>query len=162
MILELGPYKVDVDTARTREFYRNAPRIDQKCGCDGCRNYARAADVFPEAVLTFFSLLGVDPKKPPEIWVNDPDRDGLLLYHGFYHVCGTILSGGSAFRSVGGGRVWDRDLAFRVAPGFCVSFEEGSDLLEGGFPQPAVQMEIDAETPWALEKDIHDISFDWR
>ena len=55
MVFEFGQYTVDVDVARTREFYRNARRIDQDCHCDGCRNYVKAVDTFPENVLTIFS-----------------------------------------------------------------------------------------------------------
>lgn len=163
MVFEFGPYKVNVDVERTRAFYETAQRIDQQCRCDGCRNYVKAAAILPEAVLSFFSSLGADPVKAAEVYVNDPDHNGLALYGGFYHLCGTVLSGVSAFRPAGGGcRCWDRELTFHVTETFCVSFEESCDLLEDGFPQPAIQMEIDAEIPWVLEKDIHDISFDWR
>lgn len=163
MIFEFGPYKVDVDVERTRAFYDTALRIDQQCHCDGCRNYVEAADTFPEAVQTFFASLGIDPKKPPEVYVNDPDHDGLLLYGGFYHLCGMILSGVSAFRSAGGGcRCWDREFTFHVTEKFHVSFAEKCDLLENGFPKPAIQMEIDAEIPWVLEKNRQNISYNWR
>lgn len=64
---------------------------------------------------------------------------------------------GSAYRPY-----WDNGLASQVAQGFYVSFEEKCDLLEDGFLWPAIQMELDAKIPWVLEKDIHDISFDWR
>ena len=157
MVFEFGQYTVDVDVARTREFYRNARRIDQDCHCDGCRNYVKAVDTFPENVLTIFSDLGIDPKKTPEMWVNDPDHHGLLLYHGFYHLCGTILSGVSAYQPQ-----WDYQFTFHITQKFYLSFEERCDLLEAGFPLPAIQMELDAEIPWVLEKSIQDISFDWR
>lgn len=55
--------KIDVDVVRTRDFYRDARRIDQLCHCDSCRNYVQAVDCFPEAVSTLFSVLGIDPKK---------------------------------------------------------------------------------------------------
>lgn len=163
MVFELGPYKVDVDVARTKAFYQNALYASEQCPCDGCQNYVRAVDTFPKAVLMFFASLGIDPKKPSEVWVNNPDHNGLLLYHGFYHLCGTILSDTSAYRPIGeNASYWDNTLVFHIIPELRISFEKKCDLLEKGFPLPAIQMEIDTEIPWILKKDKHDISFDWR
>ncbi len=148
-----------MDVDRTRAFYQTALRIDQQCHCDGCRNYVRAVDTLPEAVLAFFSSLGIDPKKTPEVYVNDPDHNGQLLYGGFYHLCGTILSKPRTPADSGNQNYAPE---FRITPEFCVSFHNGGSLLEDGFPEPSFQMEIDAVIPWVLEKDIHNISFDWR
>ena len=53
MIFEFGPYRVDVDVERTRQWYKTEPTANQCCDCDGCINFERAADLFPERVKSF-------------------------------------------------------------------------------------------------------------
>ncbi len=146
MIFKFGQYNVDVDTERTRAFYRTAPRVTETCGCDGCRNFERAADELPDAVGMFFDRLGADLKKVCECYVNGPTEDGMLLYGGFCHLCGSLVSGGST-------SVWQDGAAYPVTETFRVSVQQNTDLLEDGFPQPAVQMEFSAKIPWLLDRE---------
>ena len=110
MIFEFGPYRVDVDVERTRQWYKTEPTANQCCDCDGCINFERAADLFPERVKSFFTALGADAKKPIEVFVNHTNKDGTLFYGGWYHLA-----------SDGGGTLWPARLSnlFQRRPGLC-------------------------------------------
>lgn len=51
------------------------------------------------------------------------------------------------------GDYMDETKMLRIADGFKVTFKSECDLLEVGFPAPAVQMEILASIPWVLESE---------
>ena len=153
MILTFGRYSLDIDAERTREYYRTAERVTESCSCDGCRNFERAADGLAGPVREFFDLLGADPKKVRECYVNGAAEDGTLLYGGFCHLCGTLAEGESAWKSISDREsVWCGREAYPVTDSFLVAFQENVDLPEDGFPQPMVQMEFSAALPWVLEK----------
>ena len=169
MIFEFGPYKVDIDIESTKQFYA-AGSVSERCSCDGCRNYEKAVNTLPSEVQNFFASLGVDISKACEVYVNCGNADGTLLYGGFYHLCGSVLEGSSAWvaanpvvrsrlsawvmrrRSIGRSVVshWEESRAFQIADDFSVSFQPECALLEKNFPLPALQLEISARIPWVL------------
>lgn len=154
MIFEFGQYKVDIDVCKTQNFYENAAFVSEGCSCDGCQNFEKAVAALPQVVQSFFTQLGIDMGKICECYVNCVNEDGTLLYGGFYHVCGVILSGDSAWIKIDENTAyWETENAFRVSRNFCVCFQESVDLLEEDFPQPAIQLEILADIPWVLEKE---------
>jgi hypothetical protein len=154
MIFEYGQYMVDVDVARTIQFYEQAEFVSNGCSCDGCRNYEHAVEVLPQPVRSFFAELGIDMKKICECYVNCTNQDGSLLYGGFYHLCGTLSGGRSAWVQNGpDSAYWEKGRTFSVDQNFHVSFSASLDLLEKNFPLPALQLEISANIPWVLEKE---------
>lgn len=68
-----------------------------QCSCDACRNFENAVDALPKTIGTFFAMLGVDMKKACEVYLNCTNQDGMVLDGGFYHVCGKVLEGKSAW-----------------------------------------------------------------
>ena len=147
MIFEFGPYRIDVDVDRTRQWYETEPTVSQCCDCDGCVNYERAADLFPKSVASFFSAMGADVKKPIEVYVNCANRDKRTLwYGGWWHLCGTLLSSGEEKWPVAGGEPFG-------SRGFRVWFREECVCLPEDFPQPAFELELNADIPWVLEKE---------
>ncbi len=154
MYVRFGRYLLDVDAERTRSFYRTLLPVSARCSCQGCRNYARAAETLPREVLQCFDTLGIDVRKATEVYVNETTPDGGLLYAGWYHLCGALLEGEPPYAEAptGGAVVWDADRTCTVTPDFRLWFEQKKDLLPDGFPEPAVQMEIDAYIPWALDE----------
>lgn len=150
MIFEFGPYRIDMDVDRTRQWYETEPTVSQCCDCDGCVNYERAADLFPESVVSFFSAMGADVKKPIEAYVNCANRDRRTLwYGGWWHLCGALLEAGE-----------DQDdwpAIARGVPfgprGFCVAFKGREDMVQKNCPRPVLQMEMFADIPWVLEKE---------
>ena len=154
MIFEFGQYLIDVDINKTRLFYENACVVSRGCSCKGCRNYEKAVDILSPQIILFFSRLGVDMRKVCEVYVCTDNSDGTLLYGGFYHLCGTLLNGKSAWVSLNQAvSHWENDQAFEVENGFHISFRQECDLLEGNFPTPALQLEISANIPWVLEEE---------
>ena len=134
MIFEFGPYRVDVDVERTRQWYKTEPTANQCCDCDGCINFERAADLFPERVKSFFTALGADAKKPIEVFVNHTNKDGTLLSEGE--------------------ELWQVTEGEPFGPrGFQIFFKGDLDCVQENCPRPVVQMEINADIPWVLEKE---------
>lgn len=153
MLFEFGQYKVDVDVKRTSSFYNTASHVSNGCSCDGCQNFEKAVDVLPQVIIDLFSELGIDMKKVCECYVNRKSEDGTLFYGGFYHLCGTLVAGQSAWISTDAATShFDEDDTFSVTSEFHISFEEDVDLLEKDFPTPVLQLEFLANIPWVLDK----------
>lgn len=153
MLLKVGQYKLDIDIVKTEHFYKNADVVSKFCSCDGCLNFEKAVSTLPAAVISFFTNLGIDMQKVCECYVNDTEDNGVLVYGGFYHVCGTLLDGESAWKKSDDNIFrWDSKSAFSISPDFSVSFSEDVALLEKDFPRPVIQLEFFAKIPWVLEK----------
>ena len=156
MRLEFGQFIINADPEGTRAYYETDPGIT--CTCSGCRNYARAAAVFPAELLAFFHALGIDPQKPAEVYVNCTQADGRLWYGGFYHLQGRLLRGEGGWYTVAAGetsrtRAWDGESCYLAAEDFRVAFTEDTALVAPDFPRPVLQLEIDAALPWLLEEE---------
>lgn len=153
MLMTFGQYFVDIDAEKTRRFYERLRSVSEECFCDGCRNFEKAVDTLPQSVKVFFSTLGIDMKKACECYVNCKNEDGSLYYAGFYHLCGRLLEGKSAWRKIDENHaVFDETETFSVADNFKISFSKKINLLEDGFPQPVIQLDFFATIPWVLEK----------
>ena len=155
MILEFGKYRLDVDVDRTRAFYKeHAKKLVDDCGCINCCNFDQAILTASDKILSFFDALGVDPHKSPEIFnvIGALDKNGLVLYNGFYHIVGTILAGEDIWIFDGKDLLRHNESAFYVVDeNFRVGFTKKLDLLEEDFPTPCIQMEIDAHLPWVMD-----------
>ena len=139
MVFHFSEWAVDIDTERTRAWYRSA--AESGCDCLSCQNF-RAAEVSSEAVEQFFRQLGVEYRKSAELCIPYCETpEGPMLYDGWYHLCGTILA-----QPVYGqkGHQVDKD--------FSVWFSPDCALLEEGFPAPAVEMRFHAKIPWVLDQ----------
>ncbi|MDE7399143.1 MAG: hypothetical protein K2N06_06390 [Oscillospiraceae bacterium] len=160
MVFTFGKFIVDIDIEKNRTFYQTAEALTVGCNCNGCANFEKAADLFPELVREFFRGLGVDPKKPAEVYVNCSEDGGKrLFYGGFYHLCGTVLDDKNAWISqeVDGITIVsciNEDYLYEIADGYCVIFGDGGDaLLEDGFPEPVITMDIEFHVPWVLDEE---------
>lgn len=152
LLMEYGDYRLEIDIERTRAFYSSSQRLVASCTCDGCRNYAAAAKLLPVESLQFFASIGVDIQKAAEIYAICKNPDGTLLYGGFYHLCGRILEGDSAWQPTEKNmKHLDEKKMFTLSERFKVSFQSDCSLLEEFFPAPAIQMEILENLPWVLD-----------
>lgn len=70
MFFEIGQYRLDLDVARTKHFYKNTDFVSKSCSCDGCLNFETAVSTLPISVITFFTNLGIDMKKACECYVK--------------------------------------------------------------------------------------------
>lgn len=151
MRMTFGTFEIDADVQKTRQFYAAAQTVTETCGCAGCRNFEQAAASLPAPVRSFLAALGVDLRKVCECYVNTADTDGMLLYGGFCHICGTLLRGESAWqRQSDTEAIWSEDAAFPVTGTFRVSFQNEICLPEPDFPAPVIQLEFSARIPWVL------------
>ena len=150
MVFEIGACKLDIDVEKNKIFYKNAKKITDYCSCDGCNNYVMATEFFPNEVKDFFDKLGIDCKKPAEIWVWCSENDGKVLYYGgFYHLCGQLLQGEDFWKDNG---MRNDEGVYHLVDGYSVGFSRKIELLEKDFPCPAIQMEIDfSKVPWVLK-----------
>lgn len=152
MIFNFGQYRIDVDVDKTKFFYEKATRVSEGCSCVNCQNYEQAEEYLPELVQRFFDTLGIDYKKACECYVNCSNNDGTLFYGGFYHICGTMLSGNSAWIDVNENcSHLDESAMFKITDDFKVSFQDEVSLLEEEFPNPVIQIEFLANIPWVLK-----------
>ena len=149
MLSDLGIYQLDIDVEQTSIFYSKADGIS--CDCDGCRNYAQAAALFPPSVQKFLHQLGIDPAKPAEVYVNYAPSKETVCYGGFYHICGIIQKGTEPWVQVGE-KLFQLDEQYRIElnDDYSVYFTEQVHLLEDDFPSPTIQMEIAFTIPWVL------------
>lgn len=160
MRFQFGQFEIDVDVDKTREFYRNAELISEGCECPGCRNYEKAVDFLPNEVTSFFDSLGVDMKKAAEVWATMANPDGSVLYSGFYHLCGELLSceNNQAEMPMDKRRKglshWDVSRNYSLTKNYDISvFDECGSLIEEDFPLPVLEIEIDADIPWVLNEE---------
>lgn len=160
MVFTFGKFTIDVDIEKNRAFYQTGEALTVGCNCDGCVNFEKATDSFPESVKAFFQGLGVDPKKPAEAYVNCSEENGKkLFYGGFYHLCGMILTGDNAWETQEVDGITtisyiNEDYLYEIADGFNVLFSAaGEALLEDGFSAPVVTMDFEFHVPWVLDKE---------
>lgn len=162
MIFRLNNCVLDIDADRTRAFYDrpDVPTMSEQCGCVHCRNFDRAIRKAPEAVLSFLRSLGIDPRKPAEVFsvTGAAEADGTVWYNGWYHVCGRVVEGCETVRETvtpDGTRhivyLWDEAYAPHPDFPFAVLPVEEADLLHKKFPAPAMELEIDTRLPWVLD-----------
>lgn len=157
MIFRFSDYILDVDVERTRAFY--AREDGWQCDCQDCRNYDKAILTAPEAVLELLRSLGIDPRKPAEVFnvTGMREEDGTVWYNGWFHVCGTLVECPETVTETvaeDGSRSlsYRWELGYRPEPDypFALLPTREIDLLPKDFPAPAVELEFDTHLPWAL------------
>jgi hypothetical protein len=155
MRFEVGNFIIDVDIPTTKQVYSGLPFMTDKCNCDGCKNYLKASSQFPEVIKDFFDSIGVNINKPAEDTQYSPDKDH-VQYGGFYHLCGKIIKGESAWESISDKKASIKKLneskCHALTKDFLVWFQGDCSLLEDSFNSPCFQMEILATVPWVIRE----------
>lgn len=158
MIFDFARFCIDVDVEQTRKYYAESTRtLTEGCDCIGCRNFVKAYQNLDPEIRNFFDSLGVDIRKAPDMSAMHGDaKTNTMYYMGWCHLCGTIISGESAWvpdsdRSC----QWDAERAFAVTETCRVSFNNRCALVEDSFPRPVLQLEVDIQVPWVLENVQH-------
>ena len=160
MIFRFSDFVLDVDVDRTREFYSRDGRW--QCDCRNCRNYDKAILTAPATVLDFLRSMGIAPRKPAEIYSvkGELEEDGTLWYNGWLHVCGVLVEcPKTTCKTMGKDNFYayetnveyfpDPDYPFSILP------VKNLALVPKGFPDPVLQLEIDARLPWVLPEPYH-------
>lgn len=145
--IRIGKSLVEVDLAKTREFYSKDIEV---CNCLYCKNYIEASKVLATSVSEIFNKLGVLPTKPAELSDFPAEEAGARLYIGDYHLVGRVLEGelctSSNFNELN---------TFKVE-NFTFGFSEDLAYVPEGFPTPVLQLNFVANIPWILKENPDD------
>ncbi len=91
--MKVSRWEIEADAQATRDAYETGP-LGTGCDCEPCQNFERLArDAFSERIHEIFDALGIDYRKPAEIYHNCRLETGNHSYGGWYHFLGTIVFG---------------------------------------------------------------------
>ena len=152
MIIDCGNFRLDVDVDSTKAFYDMHGKIVlEDCGCVNCRNYYEAISKVSDKVKSFFSSIGIDPQKSPEVTYWDTNEDGMAYYSIIFHIVGTIIHAVDIYKPIGDGAYQLINESFyEIDKNFKVGFTSKAVLVEKDFPKPCIQLEIEAYLPWVI------------
>ncbi len=138
-----GNCVLSVDVEATRAAYEQLAHTD--CTCDGCKNFTEAMPaLFVPSIVAWFSSLGIDYRKPGEVFHLCREDSGLHLYGGWYHGIGSLE-----------GRCED---SLALTEDFEVSFHDDAVCLQEPFKgRPVVQIEISTRIPWVIREPEMDL-----
>lgn len=154
MVFEFGKFKIDVDVEATREYYAKHGRtVLEDCGCINCRNFYTVMSNPTEKVKAFFDSLGVDPLKSPEATWFDTNENGIAYYYLYYHLVGTIIEAKDTCtvateHSPSSLKI---ECLHEIDKDFKVGFRCKKYFVYEKFPDPCIQLEIEARLPWVLD-----------
>ncbi len=140
MIFNFGRYTIDVDVEKTRAFYASdfSVATNEVCSCDCCQRFPDAIMSCSSTVVNFLNSLGIDPRKPGEVFGSEKDS-----YNGWYHIVGTLLNGKIS------GPCFDNSNSF--VPDETVKFQVWFDddskrmgWIEENFPSPILEISFSA------------------
>ena len=140
MIFQLGRYTIDVDVEKTKDFYASAVVSNEICSCPCCQHFPNAIMSCSTIIVDFLNNLGIDPRKPGEVFGDKYNCSG------WYHIVGTLLNGRVD------GLVYDSSNAFipDKTVDFIVWFDDDSNRMgriEKNFPSPILEMSFSANFP---------------
>lgn len=168
MELKIEGCTINIDVAATRGYYSAHP-AHNSCTCSGCENYRQLVTQLPETVREFFHSVGIDDMRViTEIIPFAMTEEELLYYGGFYHLVGSITGGKlittevPCYKNDNGSTVrlpetkthtHTESGIMTIGESFTVFFTDSLALLPEGFPENAIQLEIDARLPWVIDKE---------
>jgi len=147
--VRFNEWLIEFDRERTREGYEQSREYSAKdCGCAGCLNWIAAwPEGVPDEVRKLFMTLGVDPRKPAEVYdMGDPLEDGSMWHGGWYTFFGKLLEGPDSYDA--GRRIPDSsEGSSRFQLGFTshISFGHSKSTAE------LLQLEFIARLPWRAD-----------
>ncbi len=153
MIFDFGNFRVDIDVESTKAFYsKYGKTVLEDCGCINCRNYYEVILKASDKVKSFFNSIGIDPQKSPEATWWYTNENGIAYYSIIFHVVGTIIQSVDIYKPVGdnGYQLINENL-YEIDKDFKVGFTSNVVLVEKDFPNPCIQLEIEAYLPWMID-----------
>ncbi|MBQ8338975.1 MAG: hypothetical protein IJY16_00825 [Clostridia bacterium] len=140
MIFNFGRYTIDVDIEKTRAFYTSdfSVATNEVCSCDCCQRFPDTIMACSPTVVSFLNSLGIDPRKPGEVFGSEEDS-----YNGWYHIVGTLLNGkisGACFDS-SNSFVPDETVKFQV---WFDDDNKRMGWIEENFPTPILEISFSA------------------
>jgi len=155
MKTKVARWQIEYDADATCACYAEVAQGSQvTCSCGDCRNFAAALEhAFPPTTRAVLDQLGIDYRKPAEVYTTGRVDSGLHQYGGWFHFVGHIESGADAWRRVDKeGKSFTGELE-PLADKFRIGFTSRVSLLPEQFHgQPVVQLEFETEIPWVLSE----------
>ncbi|MFD2630407.1 hypothetical protein [Oceanobacillus kapialis] len=142
--IDLEKWLLEVDAARTNEYYGEATDL---CECLDCKNYREACEQLDPQVKQLFHKLGIDPTKPDLLSEFGSIEDGLHLYMGHYYLVGKLIAG--AYCS---DVEWDPEHTATVG-NFTFGFVAVEPSENENLSQPGLWLEFEAKYPWLVKED---------
>ena len=139
MIFYFGRYTIDVDVEKTKAFYVSDFSVasNEVCSCDCCQHFPDAIMTCSTIVVDFLHNLGIDPRKPGEVFGEKYSCSG------WYHIVGTLLNGRVTELSSDGSNAFVPDETVN----FKVWFDDDikrMGWIEDNFPSPILEMSFSA------------------
>lgn len=147
----VGRWQIEFDPAATANCYRNIV-ASWYCECSPCRNFLALGNrAFSSEALSLFEKLGVDVRKPAEVYHNAREQNGLHNYGGWFHFVGRIESGVDALRQVGDTPCSGVFELESLSESFQFGFSNCLGLVPKEFTGKAiVQLEFITRVHWAI------------
>lgn len=151
----IGKWKIEYDKNKTVEAY-NKCEI-KGCDCQSSKNYYFASEYFTDGVKTLFTNIGIDIKKPIEIYNKGIYKNGKLLYGGYYYIVGKIIKGKDVWKrthtSIDGGITFfqQQRKMHKISDDFEIGFTYHVSMLNNNFPENICEIDISFWVPWVLE-----------
>ena len=157
LVFEFNQYTIDVNVEATKNAYSKLPIVSESCSCQGCENYMAAIEKLPNEIISFFTTLGVDIKRPSEVF-RSFERNGFYSYClSFTFVYNFVFEKAKLYTKVNERQYKQNpDMIIHLTPYFSVWFESECSLVPENFPTPHFQVSIDARLPWVLERPYFD------
>jgi len=153
-ISSVGRWVVRFDREETIRRYALLP-TGTGCSCTECTNFNTAGRrAFPDDFQKIAEELGIDVQKPAELCHYSKEPTGLHLTGGWFHIVGSLESGGEAWKetTVPSTRTADFEkLSSGAGIGFSLEAQLVADAFKGA---PLVQIEFPTHVPWVLSRDI--------
>jgi len=138
--MAFNDWVVEVDVEKTKSYYNNYS-VDNDCSCLYCENYR----AYCEQLLSPALKIGIDPRKEGEFMDlnNGDDKNRPVL--GMYHLIGRIISGPDNLEEN-----WNEINLIEI-DNYKFGFNRKRYCLPEDFPEPSIQLDFSATTPWLLE-----------
>ena len=141
--IRLANWLLEVDIIKTPEFYKEGINV---CSCLYCNNFVDACKHLDSSVADVFNKLGIDPAMPAHLSQFPTEETMTKLYIGNYHLVGRLLEGERSTSSN-----WNETNTIEIK-NFIFGFSEDLEFVPGSFPNPVLQLEIEAEIQWVLDE----------
>lgn len=150
MLVNIAEAEIDVDPEATKACYSELP-VGVSCNCAPCRNFITLKETaFPQTALQLFQRIGVDHRKPKEVYHNAKLANGLHSYGGWFHFVGKIISDVAAPHVPGKMQTMEYQSVGQNFRLYCTNRVALVSKSFGG--RPVVQLEFFADLPWVLKE----------
>lgn len=152
MIFELSDYAIDIDPAANIDYYETELTIFDADPNDNTKNFELTIGGVSKEVKDLFNRMGVDIKKPIEMYVSY-EENSLLVYEGYYHLSGVLLTGESPWEALDNSDFasLNEDALHVIGNSFMCGFSKDCTLVAEHFPMPCIQMEVIFKLPKVIK-----------